>query len=183
MSHLPFPQDQLQTFFVSHKLATGSPISDIISAIKKIAELTKSDDTKGMISIGFGKRIIVTANPTHLHTIHQDHLVEIVDYDAYKQVLLIMGKNEPINDVAVHWMIHHAKHEIGAILLIKNYKDTEQISSLINPINAYPHGSILERSKTILKALQKEKILYLEDEGILITGRTIVEIQNQLANI
>ena len=164
MLTIPFPHDQLQTFFISQEFSTGPIINNILEETKKIAELTYGDNTQGMISIGFGKRTIATAEPTPFKTIQPEHLIEVVDYDATKQILLVMGKKEPIKDVAVHWIIHHAKNEIGIIVYLKDTEENEQ----------------LDRSKTILKALQKQNTLYLEGEGIFLTGRTISEVQQQL---
>ena len=180
MLTIPFPHDQLQTFFISQEFSTGPIINNILEETKKIAELTYGDNTQGMISIGFGKRTSVTAESTPFKTIQPEHLIEIVDYDTTKQILLVMGKKEPIKDVAVHWIIHHAKNEIGIIIYLKDTEENEQLISSIPHINAIPHGSILDRSKTILKALQKQNTLYLEGEGIFLTGRTISEVQQQL---
>ena len=173
-------QNQIQTFFVSHEVPTGPIITNILKEAKTITDHTQNDDTEGMLSIGYGKRIIITAQPVQFKNIELEDIIEIVDYDAHKQILLIMGKKEPDPTVAIHWMIHHAKQEIGALLLIKNQHSDISTLKSINTIDAKPTGTILDRSKTILQALQTEQIINLQNEGILITARTIAEIHQQL---
>jgi hypothetical protein len=172
----PLQPNQLQTFFVSHETTKSPIINEIIETTKKISQLINNNDIEGMVSIGYGKRTLITAEPSKFSTLVPEQLIEIIDYDTYKQILLIMGKKEPINDVAIHWIIHHAKKEIGAITLINNFEKTNTLFDQIPLFNANPTGAILDRSKIILKALQKNKILHLEGEGILITGRTLFEI-------
>ena len=180
MSIPPFPHNSLQTFFVSHKLSTGPIINTLLEGIKTISDETSQENPSAMISIGFGKRVVVTAEQTPLQSIQLEHLIEIVDYDAFKQVLLIIGKKEPSQDAAVHWMIHHAKNEIGAIVHLTTDEENEKIPDTIPQINANPYGSILDRSKIILKTLQNHQTLYLEGEGIFLTGKTISEVRQQL---
>ena len=182
MSPHPLPPDQLQIFFASHELPSNPLVNEIIKAGKTIAEKTDGDQTQGIISLGFGKRIIATADTTNFSSIEQEHLIEIVDYDAYKKILLIMGKKEPIPAIAINWMLHHAKQEIGAIVLIENIKKTT-LNKNIQTIDTQPHSTILNQVKTLLNALQKNSILQLENQGILITGRTISDIQHQLTKI
>lgn len=182
MSPHPLPPDQLQIFFASHELPSNPLVNELIKAGKTIAEKTDGDHTQGIISLGFGKRIIATAHTTKFSSIEQDHLIEIVDYDAYKQILLIMGKKEPIPTLAINWMLHHAKQEIGAIILLENSKKTT-LTKNIQTIETQPHLTILNQVKTLLKALQNDSILHLENQGILITGRTISDIQHQLSII
>ena len=93
-----------------------------------------------------------------------------------------MGKKEPIPAIAINWMLHHAKQEIGAIVLIENIKKTT-LNKNIQTIDTQPHSTILNQVKTLLNALQKNSILQLENQGILITGRTISDIQHQLTKI
>jgi hypothetical protein len=182
MSPHPLPPDQLQIFFASHELPSNPLVNEIIKAGKTIAEKTDGDQTQGIISLGFGKRIIATAHSTNFSSIEQDHLIEIVDYDAYKQILLIMGKKEPIPAIAINWMLHHAKQEIRAIVLIENIKKIT-LNTNIQTIDTQPQSPILNQVKTLLNALQKETILQLDNQGILITGRTISDIQHQLSII
>ena len=176
MSKPLFPHDSLQTFFVSRELSTSPIINSLLEGINKISKEISQENPLAMISIGFGKRVVVTAEQTPLQTIQMEHLIEIVDYDAFKQVLLIIGKKEPSQEAAVHWMIHHAKNEIGAIVNLKIDEENEKISDNIPQLNANIYGSILDRSTILLKALQNNQIICLEGEGILLTGRTISEI-------
>ena len=182
MSSHPLPQDQLQIFFASHELPSNPLVNEIIKAGKTIAEKTDGDQTQGIISLGFGKRIITTAQTTNFSSIEQEHLIEIVDYDPYKQILLIMGKKEPIPTIAINWMLHHAKQEIGAIVQLENIEEP-YLKKNIQTIDTQPHSPILNQVKILLKALQKESILKLENQGILITGRTISDIQHHLSII
>ena len=180
MSTLQFPQDPLRTFFVSHELSTSPIINTLLEGITAIAKESSEKNPLAMISIGFGKRVVATAEQTPLQSIQREHLIEIVDYDAFKQVLLIIGKKEPSQEAAVHWMIHHAKNEIGAIVHLAITDEKETIPDKILQVNAKPYGSILDRAKIILKTLQNNSILHLEGEGIFFTGRTIFEIQQQV---
>lgn len=181
MSSNTLPQDQLQIFYASHELTSNPLVNEIITAGKSIAN-TYGDQIQGIISISYGKRIIATANTINFSSIEQKHIIEIVDYDAYKQIILIMGKKEPIRDIALHWMIHHAKQEIGAIVLLKNITHSP-LKIGQKTIDAQEHSTILNRTKILLKALQNNSVLHLEKEGIFITGNTITDIQNQLSNL
>jgi hypothetical protein len=180
MSTLQSPHGPLRTFFVSRELSTSPIITTLLEEISTIAKETSEENPLAMISIGIGKRVVTTAEQTPIQSIQHEQLVEIVDYDAFKQILLVIGKKEPSQEAAVHWMIHHAKNEIGAIVLLAITDENDKIPNKIPHVKVKPYRPVLDRAKIILKTLQNHQILYLEGEGILFTGRTISEIQQQI---
>ena len=111
------PNLNLQTFFISRENINSPLIIEIIRIIKKLKDLESSKNiTSLVISLGFGKRIIINAENTDFRNINKDDFVEIVDYDPVKSTILIIGRKEPHVETPVHWIIHNARNDINAII-------------------------------------------------------------------
>ena len=76
---------EIQTFYISKEKSKYPYIPNIIEMINKIKDF-KIGDTKIIISISFGKRMVINTNDTDLDV---ESFIEIVDYDSWNYTKVI----------------------------------------------------------------------------------------------
>jgi hypothetical protein len=169
-----------QTFFVSKEISNCPLTTDIIKFGKKLDEFGILKDGECNISLAFGKRILINAKKVDIENLKQQDIIEIVDYDPIKNVILIIGKKSPGIETPVHWIIQKARHDVNAILQItsKNLYD-HLINDFPTTEEKAPKGSI-EQAKQILKALRTGKNILIKNEGVLLVGFNLKEIEDSL---
>ena len=172
-----------QTFFVSREMSNCPQISEIIRFCKKLDGLKILKDAEGTISISYGKRILVNGRDVDLSNIQQEAIVEIVDYDPVKNIVLAMGKKEPCIDTSVHWLIQKARHDIHAVFLLNSKKIFKKLSKDL-PVteNEAPSGTI-EMAKEVLKTLREGKNILIKNKGALFVGFNLKEIEDSVLKI
>ena len=88
-------------------IAAGSSdiflIPDIVKMGKTIEQHDLLKDRTGVISLGYGKRILVNANHVDLGDLKREDILEIVDYNPVKKIVLAIGQKEPCIETSVHW--------------------------------------------------------------------------------
>ena len=89
-----------------------------------------------------------------------------------------MGTKEPRIETPIHWLIHHARDEVNAVIQINDVKLIEQLGGKI-PVTEkeYPTGT-LEQIKEILKSLRNSKRIIVKNQGILFVGSSIKEVED-----
>ncbi|RLF64908.1 MAG: hypothetical protein DRN33_00865 [Thermoplasmata archaeon] len=105
-----------ETFFLGREKIKNPLIEDMISAGKKI-----SGEGEVAISIRFGNRIVITARNAFPDSLTESDFVEIADYDAVRNIALVIGMNEPSPSAAVHWLIYR-RDDINAI--VSDFRDS-----------------------------------------------------------
>ena len=172
-----------QTFFISRETSKCPQLVDILHISKKINELQLAEEGTGSISIRYGRRILINSKDTQLPTLQPEDLVEIVDYDPIKNVVLTMGKKEPCRDTPVHSLIQTARTDINTVILLKNKKLHDQLSNNL-PLTEHeaPTGTI-DLAKEILKTLRQGKNILIKNYGALFIGVNVQEIEKTLHNI
>jgi hypothetical protein len=172
------PDTIFQTFHISKEKTNCPLIPELIRISKKLKEKKiLSDDSSLIISFRYGKRILINGNVEDYSKMRQDELFEVADYDPVKNVLMIIGPGEPRLETPVHYMIHHARKEVNAIIQINNsefYKKIKQKYPIAE--DNYAVGS-LEYIKEVLKKLHYSKIIILKNQGILIIGETYKKVE------
>lgn len=178
VSVIPF-----QTFFVSRELSNCPLTTDIIKFGKKVDEFGILKDGECNISLTFGKRLLINAKKENIENLKNQDIIEIVDYDPIKNVILIIGKKSPSIETPIHWIIQKARQDVNAILQItsKNLYD-HLINDLPITEKKVPKGAI-EQVKEILKALRASKNILIRNEGVLFAGFNLKEIEDSLSII
>ena len=167
-----------QTFFISREVSRCPLISDIIKIGKNINSLGLENPTDSVISLSYGKRILINASGVNLTNLSSQDILEIVDYDPIKNVVLAMGKQNPVVDTPVHWIIHHAREDVNVVVQLNGEKIIKQFSEN-SPIteNKYPSGTV-ELAKEVLKTIKQSKKIVIRDIGCLFVGISLSEIEN-----
>jgi len=153
-------------------------IPELIRISKKLKEKKMlSDDSSLIISFKYGNRILINGSVEDYSIIKHEELFEVADYDPVKNVLMIIGPAEPRLETSVHYMIHHARSEVNAVIQINNSNIFEKIKEKY-PIadDKYPVGT-LNYIKEVLKKLYDSKIIILKNQGILIVGETYKKVE------
>ena len=167
-----------QTFYTSREDSNSPLLPEIIKTGKNLKKLGVESDTT--ISLRYGRRVLINAENTSLEKIGRSDLIEIVDYDPVKNVLLAIGPKESKIDSSTHWMIHHARNEINAVVQINDSSLAEKLSNSIPTTDKeYPIGS-LEFIKEVLKTLKDGEKIVIRNRGVLFTGSSIKEVENMV---
>jgi len=175
------PNFSFQIFYASREVSNCPLISEIISAIKRLEKINLLKANPDItISMKYGKRVLITAKNLDFNKITPNDFLEIVDYDPLKKVLLLMGPKEPRIETTIHWLIHHAREEVKAIIQIDNEKLIEQLNKKL-PITdgKYQKGS-LEQAKEILFKLRNSEIVVIKNQGIIFVGNNMKSVENSV---
>ncbi len=170
-----------QTFFVSREISISPLIVDIIKFGKKL-EGQKLKESKYSISLSYGKRLLINARDVDIKQMKQQDIVEIVDFDPIKNIALTIGKKYPCIKTPVHWIVQKARHDVNAIVEITSEKLYQVCCDHLPVIEKKPCGTI-DRAKAVLKTLRDSKNICIKDEGILLVGVHLKEIEDSLAKI
>lgn len=177
------PAIPFQTFFVSKELSNCPLTTDIIKFGKKVDEFGILKDGECNISLTFGKRLLINAKKENIENLKNQDIIEIVDYDPIKNIIIVIGKKFPTIETPVHWTIQKARHDVNATLQItsKNLYD-HLINDLPTTEKKTPKGTI-EQAKEILKTLRIGKNILMKNEGVLLVGFNLKEIEDSLSVI
>ena len=170
-----------QTFFVSREISISPMIVDIIRLGKKFEELTLKE-AECNISLSYGKCLLINARDADVKHMKQQDVVEIVDYDPIKNIVLAIGKKYPCIETPVHWIIQKARYDVHAVVEISSKKLYEICCDHLPVAEKTPSGTI-DRAKAVLKTLQDGKNICIQDEGILLVGLHLKEIEDSLIKI
>lgn len=171
--------NDFQTFFVSKETCISPMLVDIIQLGSKIGE-TILEEFECSISLSYGKRLLINSRDIDIKKVKQQDIIEIVDYDPIKNIVLAIGKNYPSIETPFHWIIQNARHDVNAVVKISNKKLYQKCSNQFPVIEKFKSYNIIDKAKVILKTLQKSKNICIKDEGILLVGLQLKEIEDLL---
>jgi ribulose-5-phosphate 4-epimerase/fuculose-1-phosphate aldolase len=178
---IPPPNIAFQTFFASKEQSNCPLISHIVRISKKLKEMDLLKDGSGIVSLGYGKRVLINGNDVSLGDVGKEDIIEIVDYDPVKRIVLTIGNMEPNIETPVHWLIHHAREDVNMVVQINSKKLVEKFAKkLPSTEKEWPSGS-LELAKEVLKTLRTGKIILIKNKGILFVGRNLKEVEDLIA--
>ncbi len=172
------PNLNFQTFYVSKEESNCPLISIVVKFCKKFKDLNMLDNViEIVISLRYGKRILITTDISDFQNLMKEDFLEIVDYDPVKKILLIIGPKAPRIETPVHWFIHHARDEINVVTQMNDKNIGKRLGKKI-PVTEkeYPSGTI-EQTKEILKKLRDSKIVLIKNQGVLFVGGNIKEVE------
>jgi hypothetical protein len=172
------PNASFQTFFASKEQSNCPLIPHIVSIGKKLKEMGLLKDGSGVVSLSYGKRVLINRNDVSLGDVGREDILEIVDYDPVKRIVLIIGDKEPNVEIPVHWLIHHARDDVNAVVQINSKKFVKKFSKkLPSTEKEWPSGT-LELTKEILKTLRAGKRILIKNKGILFVGNNLKEVED-----
>jgi len=170
----------LQTFYISKEKSNCPLISEIVRIGKKLNECDIIENAdKTIMSLSYGKRLLINANNTNFVELKQKDFLEIVDYDPVKNALLTMGPKEPYIDTSVHWLIHHSRNEVNAVIQLCDIRVEKLDKKLPVTDKEYPTGT-LEQAKEVLRFLRDSKIVIIKNQGIVFVGSSVKEVEELL---
>lgn len=168
----------IQTFYVSKEESNCPLIADALRVRKKIMDLNYNDV---IISQRYGKRILINSINFNEEKIKESFL-EIVDYDPIKNVLLLMGPDEPQIETPLHWFIHHARNEVNVVVQINDKELTGKIKNVPKTQKDYSVIA-LEQIKEVLKHLKDSKKVIIKNQGAIFVGNNIKEVENLISEV
>jgi hypothetical protein len=180
MNERILPSPSLHILFVSRETSKCPLISDMITLGQSLQELGLTDKETGSISLDYGRRLLINAQNVDIKKMTQQDIVEIVDYDPLKNIMMVIGLNDPTRETPVHWIIQKARHDVNAILQIKSTALFERFQKKLPTTEKETQPATLERAKEILKTLQKGKTILIHNEGILFAGINGKEIHDAI---
>jgi len=178
MTEEKIPIISFQTFYASKEQSNCPLIPDIVRIGKKLKEMGLLKGGAGVASLGYGRRILINAGEKSLGDVGREDVLEVVDYDPVKRVVLTIGDKEPNAETPVHWLIHHARDDVNAIVQINSKKIAERFSKkLPTTEKEWPSGT-LELAKEILKALRTSKGILIKNKGAIFVGTSLKEVED-----
>jgi ribulose-5-phosphate 4-epimerase/fuculose-1-phosphate aldolase len=180
MKRKNLPIMTFQTFFVSREMSNCPLIVDMMRVCKKLDKLNLLGDGDGSISVAYGKRIILNGNDGNLKHMKQEDIVEIVDYDPIKNIVLALGIADPCSETPVHWLIQKARDDIHAVLLLSNKKIVKKLPQDVPATEHEAPSGTIDLAKEVLKALRQEKTIAIKNKGVLFAGFNLKEIEDSV---
>lgn len=180
MNELELAIHKFQTFYVSKEESNSPFVVDIVRIGKKIKENSLLKDMDVSISLKYGKRVLMNAKNSNVRKIDRKGLLELVDYDPMKKVLLAIGPNEARVESPIHWFIHHSRDEVNAAIQINDKELAEKYSKNLTVTKKdWPIGTF-ESIKEVLKALRNNKKIVIKNQGLLFVGENIADLEDDL---
>lgn len=176
------PAPTLHTLFVSRETSNCPLLSEMITLGQGLQEFGLTDTEKGILSLDYGKRLLINATNVDIKKITQPDIVEIIDYDPLKHIMMVIGLNDPSVETPVHWIIQKARHDVNAVLQINSTSVFERFQTMLPVTEKETQPGTLERAKEILRTLRNGKTILIKNEGILFVGMTAKEIHTTLRN-
>jgi ribulose-5-phosphate 4-epimerase/fuculose-1-phosphate aldolase len=167
-----------QTFYVSKEESNCPLIADALRVRKKIIDLDFKDV---IISQRYGKRILINSNNFNEEVI-KVYFLEIVDYDPIKNILLVMGPNDPRIETPLHWFIHHARNEVNAVVQINDEELSDKLKDTPKTQKDYSVVA-LEQIKEVLKNLKDSKKVIIKNQGVIFVGNNIKDVEKQISEV
>jgi hypothetical protein len=167
-----------QTFVVTRETSNCPLITDMTRLGAHCTDLGIPEDTRILISYDYGRRLLTTAEFADAKTLHQEDVVEIVDYNPLKDILMIIGPKNPTPEAPVQWMIQKARHDINITLQINNPTLADTLPHTIPRAPDPLPTPTIDKAKAILKTLHQSPIITLPGTGALLIGVNAKAIEN-----
>ncbi len=172
--------NRMQTFFISREQSSCPIIAELIELGKLLKEQSVVDSVKGMISFGFGKRLLCTGNRKSLSDLQREDFLEIVDYNPVKNILVAMGTTEPCPETSTHWLVHRARADVNVIIQLEGKDMLTKIGKKVpSTENECVFGSF-ESTKEILTALRKDKSIVIKNAGLFVVGSNLQQVEDTM---
>jgi hypothetical protein len=180
MNERILPSPVLQIFYISRETSNCPLISEMIKLGKNLTEIKLADKEIGIVSLDYGKRLLINAKNIDVKNMKQPDVVEIVDYDPLKNIMMVIGTKDPCLETPVHWIVQKARHDINALLQINSTTVFEKLKGALPSTEKETKPNTLDSAKEILRTLRNGKTILIKNQGILFAGVNLKEIQDAL---
>jgi ribulose-5-phosphate 4-epimerase/fuculose-1-phosphate aldolase len=168
----------VQTLFVSKEQSNCPLIPDIVRLGKKFKDLGLLEEiTTAFVSLKYGKRLLTNGSNSNIGNIKIDDILEIVDYNPTKKIILAIGSKNPYIETSVHWLIHHARDDVNAVIQFNSEKLAERLSKKLPTTEKEKPPGTFELAKEVLKILRTSKNLVIKNSGVLFVGNSLKEAE------
>jgi ribulose-5-phosphate 4-epimerase/fuculose-1-phosphate aldolase len=175
---LPTPVQQI--IFVSRETSNCPLIAEMIRLGQRLKDLGIADTDVGIVSLDYGKRLLINGKNMDIKKMNQHDVVEIVDYDPLKNIIMVIGTKDPCLQTPVHWIIQKARHDVNALLQINSQTLVEKFKGTLPMTEKETATGTLDQAKEILKTFRNGKTILIRNEGVLLAGINVQEIENAL---
>ena len=173
-----------QTFYTSKEESNCPLITEFVRIDRNIEKKGFSKDIDSLTSsMRYGKRVIINSDYEKIGEISRRDILEIVDYDPVKKTLLVIGPKKPKVDSSVHWMIHHARSEINAVVQLNGQKILEKFEGKIPSTENEQTPGSFEMIKEVLKILRDSKSVFVKNYGIIFVGNGVNDVEGNILNV
>ena len=155
-------------------------IAEMIRLGHTLKNLGIQDSDIGIMSLDYGKRLLINGKNVDIKKLTQQDVVEIVDYDLLKNVIMVIGTKDPCLQMPVHWIIQKARHDINVLLQINSKTLAEKFKGHLPTTEKETTVGSFEQAKEALTTLRSGKTIVIRDEALLYAGINIGEIENSL---
>jgi len=171
----------VQTLFVSKEQSICPLIPDIVRFGKKFKDLGLLEDTTGaVVSLKYGKRILINGSSSNIGDIQIEEILEIVDYNPTKKIILAIGSKNPPIETPVHWLIHHTRDEANAVIQLNSKKLAESLEKKLPTTEKEKPPGTFELAKEVLKILRTSKNLVIKNCGVLFVGNSLKKTEDSV---
>lgn len=165
---------RFRTFFVGTETSRNPMVPKLQAIGKQLAERELCDGP-GVLSVRYGKRVIITTGGSTLGSLRDTDFVEIVDYDAQRHRCLLMGKQEPTADAGIHWLVYQNREEIGGIVHIRDplVLEVQEATQMFPESKDGKNFGPVELAVESLKLLRKSPYFVLRGHGCIAVGKNL----------
>jgi len=176
--------NSFQTFYTSKEESNCPLITEIVKIGKKIKNKDSSKNvTSVIVSLRYGHRMIINGDYKDIEEIKRGEILEIIDYDPVKKILLTIGPIQPKIETPIHWMIHHARNEVNAVIQLNGEKLVEKLEGKVPSTKDDLITGSFEMIKEVLKPLRESKSVLIKNYGVLFVGGSVKEVEEQVFKV
>lgn len=161
MIHLTEPH------FLGSEAPTHPDLDHLVDVTREVVGERAPD--RGLVSMRTGHRMAVSGPGSGLGELTADGFLEVVDYDAHHDRLLLYGQGEPDPLAAVHHLVYRARQEVQSILQVEVPADHPAHGRLPR---ASPGTTHVETALDVLRNLREGEAVSLADRWVLAVGET-----------
>jgi hypothetical protein len=170
------PLHQLKLVYTSKDECNCPLIPVLLKLVKKTEKMMENSNSSFLVSARYGKRVIVNASFSSFSEMEKESFIEIIDYNFDSHTLLILGKQHPVNDVILHWLLIYAKKEISYILEIRNDSMTRLLKSTYPTVQLSKNQSLMDILRSIMSEIKNGTIFIVDSSRIIITGSSVSDL-------
>jgi hypothetical protein len=175
---LPSPVQQI--IFVSRETSNCPLIAQMIQLGHTLGGLNLSDSDVGIASLDYGKRLLINGKNTDIKKMNRQDVVEIVDYDPLKNIIMVIGTKDPCIETPVHWIIQKARHDINVLLQINSRSLVDRLKGTLPTTRKETNAGTLEQAKELLRTFREGRTILLRNQAVVCAGINIQEIETAL---
>ncbi|MBN2066106.1 MAG: class II aldolase/adducin family protein [Candidatus Thermoplasmatota archaeon] len=171
---------RVQTFFISREQSSCPLVAELAELGKLLKERRIIDSVRGVISFGFGKRLLCTGSKKNLSDLQREDFLEIVDYDPVKNILLVIGSTYPCPETPTHWLVHRARADVNVIIQLEGKDMLTKIGKKIPSTENECVSGSFESTKEILTTLRKSRSIIIKNAGLFVVGSNLQQVEGTM---